>query len=131
MDKADLQVDQAMVVIAGVHARRRYDGRVAKVARKYVTIEYWRSSGNTTTLEFDIATQKERGNDGYYAAVFRTPEAQDRIDRETAVRDTLKEFGVVTTYAGPTKRRILTLAEMEAIVELLRGMDAAQADQDR
>lgn len=131
MDKEDLKVDQAMVVFEGVHTRHRHDGRVAKIARKYVTIEVWRASGRTVEIEFDIETQKERGNNTHYAATFRTTAQQDREDREKAVRDALRFYGLMPKYTGPTTRRTLTVDVMEAVVELLDrlvGRDSADPE---
>lgn len=119
MDRSELAVGQAMVVIAGIPNRRRYDGRVAKIARKYVTIEYWLSPGRTAEKEFDIETQRERNGDCNYAAIFRTPAQQDLEDREAAVRDTLRYYGLLPKYTGPTTKRTLTLEQMEAVVGLL------------
>jgi hypothetical protein len=119
MNKEDLRVDQAVVVWSGMSARRRYDARVAKIARKYVTIEVWRAPNITSEIEFDILTQKERGNTSNYAATFHTAEQQERSDREREVRDTLRFYGLLPKYTGPTTRRTLTLAQMEAVVSLL------------
>lgn len=123
MNKEDLGIHQAMVVWAGCPTARRYDGRVAKIGRRYVTIEYWRSPGNTSFIEFDIETQKERGNTSHYAARFISYDEQDRKDREQVARDKLKEFGLVVRYDGPTDRLRLTLDKMESIVLLLERWD--------
>jgi hypothetical protein len=120
MNKDDLQVDQAMVVWVGCPTSRRYDGRVAKIARKYVTIEYWRSPGNTSEIEFDIETQKERGNTSHYAARFRTPAQQDWTDRQQAVQEGLHALGLRASNVTSDGR--LTLEEGEAIIELVRSM---------
>lgn len=119
MDRSELAVDQAMVVIAGVHTRNRYDGRVAKIARKYVTIEVWRGPEWTSEIEFDIETQKERGCDYAYAAIFRTPAQQAAEDREAEVRDALRFYGLMPKYTGPLTKRTLTLDQMEQVVKLL------------
>jgi hypothetical protein len=130
--KIDLSVDQAVIVWEGVSTRVKRDGRVAKIARRYVTIEVWMSSGRTREIEFDIVSQKERGNTSHYAAFFRTPEAQAREDQERDVRDALRFYGLMPKYTGPTTKRTLTLDQMAAVVELLdrlvgRG-DEAEAD---
>jgi hypothetical protein len=121
MEKTDLKVDQSMIVWRGTGTRHRYDARVAKVSRKYVTIEYWVSPGITREIEFNIETQKERGPNAasHYAAVFRTKEQQEMEDRERAVRDRLRFYGLLPKYTGPTTRRTLTLFQMEQVVKLL------------
>jgi hypothetical protein len=124
VNKEDLQLDQAMVVWQGCPTSRRYDGRVAKIARKYVTIEIWRGPNSTSEIEFDIETQKERGNTSHYAAVFRTPEQQAHRDRQRAAEDGLRDLGLI--HRTGTSR--LTLEEAEAIVAVVRGMRAVQED---
>lgn len=131
MNKEDLTLHQAMVVWAGCPTRRRYDGVVMKIARKYVTIEYWRGPQWTGEIVFDIETQRERGNTGHYAAIFRTPEQQDQEDREKEVRDALRFYGLMPKYTGPTTKRTLNLEQMEAVVELLdRLVGRGDEDQD-
>jgi hypothetical protein len=126
VNKEDLSVDQAMFVIAGVRTRHTYDGRVARIARKYVTIEYWVRPGITRELEFDIDTQKERGPNGYYpsAAVFRTKEQQALIERQQAADSGLLELGL-TRRMG---RESLSLLEIEAVVATVRWMREGQED---
>ena len=119
MDKQDLAVDQAMIVWRGVGTRHKFDGRVAKIARKYVTIEYWHGPGRTSELEFDIETQKERGNTSYYAAIFLTPVQQASEDHEKDVRDALRFYGLMPRYHGPSTKRTLSLDVLSAVVELL------------
>lgn len=123
MNKEDLAVDQAMIVWRGVGTRFKCDARVAHIARKYVTLEIWHGPGRTSEMQFDIVTQKERGNTSHYAAVFLTPEAQDRQDRESAARATLKEFGVVVQFERTSDRPRLTLDQMESMVFLLERWD--------
>lgn len=127
MIREDLSVDQAVIVWDGVHKRVRRDGRVARIARKYVTIEVWYGPNITREVEFDIETQKERGpNSGYpYAAIFRTPEHQAREERKQAAEEGLRELGLITR---PSSNRRLTLEEAEAIVAAVRGMREVQED---
>jgi hypothetical protein len=117
VNKEDLAVDQAMVVWQGCPTSRRYDGRVAKIARKYVTIEIWRGPNSTSEIEFDIETQKERGNTSHYAAVFRTPEQQAHRDRQRAAHSTAPYDGPVREW---TELR-LDYAELMALLSMPEG----------
>lgn len=131
MNKEDLAVGQAMVVWSGVHKRVRHDARVAKIARKYVTIEVWRGPEWTIEIEFDIETQKERGNTSHYAAVFRTTAQQEYHDRNQAAQDALRELRLATAHDIMTNH---PLERVEAIIALVRqwdelvGVDDAEAD---
>lgn len=129
MDKQDLALHQAMVVWAGVATRQRYDGVVKKIGRKYVTIEVWRGSKWTSDIEFDIETQRERGNTSHYAAIFRTPVQQASADHEKDVRDALKYYGLMPKYTGPNTTKVLSLDHMTAVVELLDRL-VGRGDED-
>jgi hypothetical protein len=119
MNKEDLYEGMPVVVYAGVPSRRKYDGKVTRVARKYVTIEYQWGSGGAYTLEFDIESQRERGSDYSYAAIFRTPEEHAIVERKHAAEDGLMKLGLIKKRADA-----LTLEEMEAVVELIGKMRA-------
>lgn len=119
MDKSELEVGQSVVVIAGIPNRRRHEGKVDKIARKYVTVKYWAGIGRPISKEFDIETQRERDGDCNYAAIFRTLGQQEAEDRERAVRDALRFYGLMPKYTGPLTKRTLTLDQMEQVVKLL------------
>lgn len=129
MIREDLSVDQAVFVIAGVHSRRTHDARVARIARKYVTIEIWYGSSITREMEFDIETQKERGDASNYpyAAVFRTKEQHELIERQQAAEDGLRELGLMRRHS---QENGLSLEETEAVVATVRGMRADQEAAD-
>jgi hypothetical protein len=124
MNRDDLEIGQAMVVYEGVGRRSRRDAVVHNVARKYVTLEVWFGSNHTRMIEFDIESQRQRGADRSYAAIFRTTEADALAQRMRAAEDGLAKIGLY-------RRRpdALTLKEMEAVVlvveRLRQGMSIA------
>lgn len=121
MLREELEEGQAMVVWRGVGTRHRYDARVDKIARKYVTIEMLRGKDWTEKIEFDIETQKARGSDTNYPTIFRTPEQQALMDRQEAADTGLKELGLLFRSA-----RSLSLNEMEAVITLIGRMRSDQ-----
>lgn len=119
MDRSELAVGQAMVVWRGVGTRHKCDARVAKIARKYVTLEVWHGPGRTSEIAFDIETQRQRGATDHYAAIFRTPVQQDVLDRKDAADKGLRYYGIVLHHDVPGTGDRLALEHREAIVALL------------
>jgi hypothetical protein len=122
VNKEELTIDQPVIVTTrSGRSHEKYPGKVVKIARKYVTIEYNWAQDRPATMEFSIETQKEKGSEGWsWGAVFRTMAQQDRVDRESAADEGFRELGL-SHRIGTSK---LSLEEMEAIVAVVKGMRA-------
>jgi hypothetical protein len=90
------------------HTDDGYPGRVTNVARKYATAEYAitydRPNGpytRTRTIDFDMSTGRERGNDNYPVYVY-TPDDLDRRNRRNAAIQALKDhhIDIAMGYSG-------------------------------
>ncbi len=124
MDKSLLYEGMPAIIVPSGRGRQNCAGKVIKIARRYVTIEYSWSSGRPATMEFDIDTQIARGAQGIGGHTrFRTVPQQELYDRESAVVVNLRAIGLDYSRhvdAGPRP----SLEEQEAIVELIRRMRA-------
>jgi hypothetical protein len=120
VNKEELTIDQPVIVTTrSGRSHEKYPGKVVKIARKYVTIEYFWGRDRPATMEFSIETQKEKGSEGWsWGAVFRTMAQQDRVDRESAADEGFRELGL-SHRIGTSK---LSLEEMEAVVAVVKAM---------
>jgi phage FluMu gp28-like protein len=83
------------------HSAEGYAGRVTKVARKYATAEYEHkyedSLGEhtrTTTIEFEIATGRERYCNTNHPTYVYTPEAIELKNRAESATAAIKDSGL-------------------------------------
>lgn len=76
-----------------------YPGTVTGVARKYATAAYTvpyadgTPGGTERTVEFDMQTGRERGQDGTYGALVKTPAMAVRDALQAAALASIKEAG--------------------------------------
>ena len=119
----DFHVGQEVVVHAPRMGRHRdggrYSGRITKIARKYLTIEFSRGgSAAVREMRFSIATRREHRQGDYqnYLWWFETPESQAAADRWERARKVWNDHRLRFDSASP---RTLTIEEMEAIAQIL------------
>lgn len=116
MEREDLHEDMPVMVTTGVSSRRNCEGKVVKIARRYVKIEYIWAPGCVSTMDFDIVTQKERGAESNYASVFRTMEQYAHDERVLRAQEGLRDFKLTTAHQIMSEH---PLGLVEAIISLV------------
>jgi hypothetical protein len=112
-------------------SRNAYPGTVVSVARKYAIAEYERifsrsdgtESSQTSTVQFDMATGRERGVDSMYCLLVMSRERAEADDRQAAAEQDLRDVGV-RLDSGHS----FTLEQIEALAEVVKAWDKG-ADQ--
>lgn len=98
-----------------------YEAVVTRVGRKYATAEYERARtdfmgrpiGAAGTVEFDMATGHEKGDEYGNGLRVLTPAQVEAEARETAARAVLRGVGVdITARSSLTREQIEALAEV-------------------
>lgn len=119
----EFEVDQPVVVFYGTGPRGapkpRYDGKIAKVGRTLVTIE-WQQFSHTKSAQFRMSDQCENlPPSRTYAGsgTFRTLEQDAEAQRKHAAENGFTRLGLRKDRADS-----LSLDEMEAVINLLDKM---------
>ena len=126
----DIKVDDEVRVVEPSYRRSSekpengYLGRVTRIARKYATAEYEVSDASgcfTRTVEFEIASGRERSNDSNYITWVFTPDEMDLKLRRKAAIATLKAHFIEFRIGHETR---FTLEQLEALAATAEEYEA-------
>ena len=131
----DTKVGDKLRVIDRSPYRNQPDGgwpaTVVKVGRKYATAIYetthtdWRGqeTRNERTVEFDMATGREKGSTTNYGLRVETPEQVEQVARKSAAESVLHARKIRLDFGHG-----LTLEQIEALAEVVKTFGAVSAD---